>query len=588
MASRLSSWTSAPAGGTAAGVLLVCAGYYVGGVVGIELMFPSSEIAILWPPNPILLAALLLTPPRQWWWYLLAAIPTHFHLVAHFQPDVPVVTMLCQVFGNIVQAVLAALAVRRFSGAPPRLDTLRSMTAFLLLAALAAPCAVAALVAYLFVLTGWTTDFLTTWRLRFLANVFAIFTLTPLILLTVHDGWARMRAAPVRRYVEFGLLVVGLFALWVPLLGLEGAGPGSYPALLYAPLPLLLWAAVRFGPAGVCLSLLVVALLSLLNAFAGRGPFVTQSPAENVLALQLYLIALSAPLLFLAALMEERRQATAALRAREQEAHRQYAQRKRAEEALRQNETVLRASHARIQDLAGRLIAAQEAERTRIARELHDDINQQLAALAIALGGLRHRLPAGAADLSEELARLQQHTVELSGDVRNLSHELHPGMLRHAGLAAALRAHCAEFGGRHGLEISLQVEAGLDGIPADMALCLYRVAQEALQNVARHASAQRVGLALAHLGKDMELTITDDGQGFDLAEARHAGGLGLLSLDERVRLVRGSVRIDTRPGEGTALRVQVPLGGPEHAPREGTARRRPHRRRAGAGRSAAE
>lgn len=204
----------------------------LGGIVGIALVFPSSGIAILWPPNPILLAALLLTPARRWWWYLLAVIPTHFHLVAHFQPGVPVVTMFCQVFSNIVQAVFAALAVRHFSGAPPRLDNLRSMTAFILLAAIAAPCAVAALAAYLFVLTGWTADYWTTWRLRFLANVFAILTITPLILLTVHGGMVRMRAAPVRRYAEFGLLVAGLFALWIPFFGLEGAGPGSYPALL--------------------------------------------------------------------------------------------------------------------------------------------------------------------------------------------------------------------------------------------------------------------------------------------------------------------------------------------------------------------
>jgi len=112
-------------------VLLVSAGYYAGGIVGILLGFPPSGIAALWLPNAILLAALLLTPPRYWWIFLLAAVPTHLHLVANFQrPEVPFVVMLCQVASNAVQAVLAALAVRFVIGAPPRFDSLRNMAAF--------------------------------------------------------------------------------------------------------------------------------------------------------------------------------------------------------------------------------------------------------------------------------------------------------------------------------------------------------------------------------------------------------------------------------------------------------------------------
>ena len=206
-------------------VLLVCAGYYLGGVVGIALMFPASPIAIIWLPNAILLAALLLTPARTWWVYLLAAIPTHLHLVTHFQPSVPLVTMLCQVFGNIIQAVIAALAVRRFAGAPPRFDNLQSMIAFILLAAIAAPCVVAALIAYLFLITGWVADFWMAWRLRFLANVFATLTITPLIVVTVTSGITTIRSTPLRRYAEFGLLLVGLFAIGLTAFGLDAGGP---------------------------------------------------------------------------------------------------------------------------------------------------------------------------------------------------------------------------------------------------------------------------------------------------------------------------------------------------------------------------
>jgi PAS domain S-box-containing protein len=523
-------------------VLLVCAGYYLGGVVGIALMFPASPIAIIWLPNAILLAVLLLTPVRMWWVYLLAAIPAHLHLVTNFQPRVPLVTMLCQVFGNIILAVIAALAVRRFAGAPPRFESLRSLTAFILLAAIAAPCVVAALVAYLFLLTGWVSNFWIAWRLRFLANVFATLTITPLIVLTVTSGMTTIRRAPLRRYAEFSLLTIGLFAVGIAVFGMDDASPGRYPALLYTPLPFLLWAAVRFGPSGLCLSLLVVAFLSLSNAIAGRGPFVAQSPAENVLSLQIFLVAVSLPLMLLAALMEERRTKEEVLQESEErfrhmadyapvmiwmtgidklctffnkgwldftgrtleeqlgngwaegvhrddydrcfstyvtafDARREFTmeyrlrrfdreycwvldngvprfapdgrfigyigsaieitERKRAEQRLQEHEAALRASYARIQDLAGQLITAQEAERARIARELHDDINQQLASLSIAFSGLKRRLPADAVDVHDTLARLQQRTITLADAIHHLLHELHPGMLQHAGLVAA-------------------------------------------------------------------------------------------------------------------------------------------------------
>jgi signal transduction histidine kinase len=225
----------------------------------------------------------------------------------------------------------------------------------------------------------------------------------------------------------------------------------------------------------------------------------------------------------------------------------------------KQREAALRASYEQNRQLAGRLITAQETERARIARQLHDDINQQLATLSIALSSLKRRLPAAASDAHGELARLQQHTINLSEEIRNLSHELHPGVLQHAGLGAALKATCAEFGLQHRIEVNCQTEGNLESVPAEVALCLYRVTQEALHNIAAHAGARHARVRLARVGAMLELAIGDDGQGFDQAEANRGGGLGLLSIDERVRLVRGSLRIDSTPPWGTELGVRVPL-----------------------------
>jgi signal transduction histidine kinase len=220
-----------------------------------------------------------------------------------------------------------------------------------------------------------------------------------------------------------------------------------------------------------------------------------------------------------------------------------------------------------IRDLAGRLMTSQEEERRRIARELHDGVSQELAALSITVAALEAGLPESAApDRRQQLARLQRRTAEMVETIRHLSHELHPGILQYAGLAAALRNQCRELEREGGLTVTLEADGGLETLPADVALCLYRVTQESLRNVVRHAKASRVQVAVARDGSDLVLTITDDGRGFDLAEGRARGGLGLISLDERVRLVKGRLTIDTRPERGTQVRVVVPLSESQDEP----------------------
>jgi PAS domain S-box-containing protein len=303
-------------------VFLICAGYYLGGILGIRARLSSTGSSALWPPNAILLAALLLTPVREWWIYLLATLATHLHLTSNFQGNVPLLVMLCQVVGNSFQVVIAALAVRRFTIPLPRFDNifgnLKGTSAFVFLAAIVAPAAASAVAAYLFTATGWVEHFWRAWGTRFFSNVVATLTITPLILWAFTSKFARARQLAVRLCVEFALLMAGLFAIGILIFGLEATVAGNYPALLYVPLPLLLWAAVRFGPAGLVPSLLIIAALCLLNAFAGRGPFAAQSPAENVLSLQIFLIAMFVPLMLLAALIEERRDNENALRESEE------------------------------------------------------------------------------------------------------------------------------------------------------------------------------------------------------------------------------------------------------------------------------
>lgn len=234
-------------------------------------------------------------------------------------------------------------------------------------------------------------------------------------------------------------------------------------------------------------------------------------------------------------------------------------ERTRARAALRASEAALRGSHARVHDLAARLITAQEAERTRIARELHDGVNQKLAGISIALSDLRRHPQRHREGWRAELARIQAAVNEVNTDLRQLSHELHPGVLRHAGLVAALRSACSDLSRLHGAAITFTAEQPIGSLPDDISLCLYRVTQEALQNVAAHSGARSAEVSLSRDGDEIELTVTDDGRGFDTSDLRRRSGLGLISIHERVQLVHGTVHIDAHPRHGTMLRVRVPI-----------------------------
>ena len=230
----------------------------------------------------------------------------------------------------------------------------------------------------------------------------------------------------------------------------------------------------------------------------------------------------------------------------------------RAEEALRQNEKSLRAAYERIRSLAHRLILAQEAERTQIARELHDDVSQQLAALGIGLSLVESRMP-DTDPVRQDVTKLRHVASGLAEKVRHVSHALHPGVLQHAGLNAAIASHCEAVAGQHQFLVRFEARGTFTDVPADVALCLYRAAQQGLRNVAMHARASRAWVTLVRVGNQIELTITDNGRGFDTSAA-HARGLGLLSIEERVHLANGKFAVTSRLGGGVRLSISVPVG----------------------------
>jgi PAS domain S-box-containing protein len=234
-------------------------------------------------------------------------------------------------------------------------------------------------------------------------------------------------------------------------------------------------------------------------------------------------------------------------------------ERRLVEEALRERESELLESNAKIRELAGKLMTAQEEERLRISRELHDDLNQQVAALSIMISHIKHKAPPEADSLKRELDRLQRFSVEITESIRRLSHELHPATLEHVGLAAALRTYVTEFSHLQKIQVRLKVPDTDGIIPQSAAVCLYRVAQESLRNIIKHSGANCADVTLSVDDKAVHLHVSDSGSGFDLAAARNNGGLGLASMEERVRLVQGIFRISTQPGRGSKVMATIPL-----------------------------
>ena len=214
----------------------------------------------------------------------------------------------------------------------------------------------------------------------------------------------------------------------------------------------------------------------------------------------------------------------------------------------------------RLHELAGHLIVAQDAERERLARELHDHVGQGLAGLSLVLSGLRRRIATrDPALLEASLTELQHQTMGLADTVGQLAHQLQPGGLQQVGIVEALSFHCAEFRRQYGVEVTFDAPGDVASITDETARCLFRGAQEALSNIARHAGARSVQVTLSHARGEWSLMVADDGRGFDVAGAdRDSEGLGLLIIEERARLLQGRIQIESNSGSGTTVRLTIP------------------------------
>jgi signal transduction histidine kinase len=241
--------------------------------------------------------------------------------------------------------------------------------------------------------------------------------------------------------------------------------------------------------------------------------------AENFLSLQILFCVVAVPLMFLSAVMAEAR---------------------RTQDSLRR--------------ISGSLIEAQEQERHRIGRELHDDITQRLAMLALELDQMQN----SPFEVRSRLKELRNQTNEISNDVQALSHELHSSKLRYLGLVAGIKSWCQESSARQKIEIDCRTDVS-SAVPLEIGFPLFRVLQEAVHNAVKYSGVGRVEVQVREVPGAIHLIVRDLGRGFDVKAAMHGEGLGLTSMRERIRLVNGTIAIESKPMGGTKIFVRVPF-----------------------------
>lgn len=502
---------------TSAIALLVAVSYYAGSQIGFLLTPAQSAISTFWPPNAILLAAFLLTPPRIWWVLLLAVMPAHLSI--QLRTGIPLLSSLGWFVGNTGEALLGAACIRYFKKEKPLFESVQGIVVFVAFGVLLATLVTSFVDAASTFLTGLGSNYWTLWTARLTTNMISNLVIVPTIVILGVKGISWFRRVNPARYFEAGVLAVGIVTVSLLVFSAEN-GAGSMPAFIFAPLPLLLWAALRFEAGGLSASMLAVALISAWNAMHGRGPFAKLSVADDVLSLHVLLTVFALPLMLTAALIAERR---------------------RGDETLRATRV--------------KLVDAQEQERHRIARELHDGIVQQLTLLGLGVDELR-----SGSNVSQRTAldQLYDQVSEVLKATHDLSHNLYPFALEYLGLVEALKKLCRDTGAKSGLTINFSEKDVPSHFPSDISHCLFRIAQEALQNIVKHGHASLATMELKVRSGHALLRIVDDGIGMT-PEQQQTGGMGLAGMCERACAFDGMCKVTSGSLKGTTVEASVPL-----------------------------
>jgi signal transduction histidine kinase len=480
-----------------------------------KLIANPQTVWPLWPSCAILVAGLMFVETRIW--PLMIGVSFAGIILFDLQVGVSVKSIGWFILGDTVEVLIAGYGLRYCFGGVPQLNTIDALAKYSFFAVLLGPFFAAFLTAH-----GVRLDFWDGWRICVRSEVLASVTVTPFVM-----SWGSHYLSGPRRsrsyYLECALQLFGLFVF--SFLAFTSSREKSLPVLLYALLPFLLWAALRLGPTGVSTSIMVVCFLTVWGAVHGRGPFAEGGPMHDPSSIQLFLVFAASLFMILNAVVEER---------------------KRTQELL--------------SNVGGRLIHAQEQERIHIARELHDDIGQRVALVSVMLGQTAGSLPEGSAIVREQISDVCKQVIQIGSDIQTVSHELHYSTLDLLGLTQAAKGWCQQIGQRRHIDILFRSRDIPISVSQEVSLCIFRILQESVQNACKHSEVKKIEVDIWGDNNAIHLEVSDSGKGFNTKAESVSKGLGLTSMQERARLLRGKVEIDSKPMRGTTIAAHIPLG----------------------------
>lgn len=484
------------------GPLLTGVGYLVGAEVAFAIGTLSDNFfAPFWPPNTVLFCALVFVPYRKWWVYIAAVLPVH--IFVEWQVAMPAPQMIVAFATNCAVAMLNALLVKQFLINPPWLNSFPRATLFVIGTACINPALVAFGGAFVRILTeGHLDQYWVYWAQWYAANALGSLTLGPVLMLLMEQGVNASEVPSWQQVIEaflVALMLVIACALafgawsWIP-------ATGFLPAIVYLPLPLVLWSAVRFGIKGASGAILIVTVTAISMALKNPTVFAGASSEMNVLALQLFLTSFAVPVLLLGASIEG-----------------------------------LRRAHVTIRQLAQTLLSSRDEERRQTARELHEGICQELAGASL-MAGRFARLPVK--ELKSNAQQLERQLQKAMHDLRSASYFLHPPLLDEAGLEPALCSFVEHFGRRADMAVHLDVSSDLGRLQSDMEISLFRFVQDALTDFSRYSRGQTVRIRIDLCGPDIVLTIAEDHKARDrrLLASLRRGFFAVPSGEQSVRV----------------------------------------------------
>jgi signal transduction histidine kinase len=494
----------------AAGVLLIAGGYFAFAQGG-EALLLTGPAGAFWPATGLGIAVLYLGGLRWWPGVLLG------ELLSRPFAQIGLAPAVAEASANTARALIAVLILQRLVGRRAAMDHLEHVGA--VFAAVGVGEALSATVAMLALRAGAVievSEMGVFWRSWWLGGLAGGLVVVPLALAWAHTRWSAWRG---RRLGEAALMLTAVIGL--SMIALSADQP-----LTYIVFPAFIWAALRLGPQGATLAVAVAAVIAVLATSNQLGPFVEHSPTDSALNLQLYIIFAALTTCCLAAIVSERRRTALEL----------------AESQRREGERAA-------------------LERQRIARDLHDSVSQSLFSTTLHVRTAQHALELEELDpdgpVGEELGEIGQLTRGALAEMRALIFELQPGALAEEGLVAALAKQASALSAREGLVIEVDGPGDRLPVSAEVEEQLYRLGQEALANVVKHARASSATVRIAATHDTVSVEVSDDGRGFDPA-AVGPDHFGLRSMRGRVADLGGRLEITSIPGRGTALRVEVP------------------------------